>query len=87
MFMAERGLSGIPAETIDIREGKYRREPFNLNYPPGECPALVLDNGTVLAEITAIREYLDEIGPAGTTLICNTPYERAETRMWTRHVV
>lgn len=84
MFMAERGISGIPTETIDIRAGDNRREPFLSKNPTGQCPALVLDKGAVLAEITAICEYLDEIGPAGTTLIGKTPEERAETRMWSR---
>jgi glutathione S-transferase len=86
MFMAERGVSGIPTETIDIRGGDNRREPFLSKNPSGTCPALALDNGTVLSEITAICEYLDEIGPAGTTLIGKTPEERAETRMWTRRI-
>ena len=74
MFMAERGISGIPSETIDLRGGENRREPY-LSRQSGRqtCPALALDNGTVLAEITAICEYLDEIGPAGTTLIGKTP--------------
>ena len=40
----------------------------------------------VLAEITAICEYLDEAGPAGSTLIGKTPEERAETRMWARRI-
>jgi glutathione S-transferase len=84
MFMAERGISGIPTETIDIRAGDNRREPFLSKNPTGQCPAL--DKGAVLAEITAICEYLDEIGPAGTTLIGKTPEERAETRMWSRRV-
>jgi len=86
MFMAERGISGIPTETIDLRGGENRREPFLSINPAGQCPALVLDNGSVLAEITAICEYLDEIGPAGKTLVGKTPEERAETRMWTRRV-
>jgi glutathione S-transferase len=86
MFMAERGISGIPSETIDIRAGDNRREPFLSKNPSGQCPALVLDNGAVLAEITAICEYLDEIGPAGATLIGKTPEERAETRMWSRRI-
>jgi len=86
MFMAERGISGIPTETIDIRAGNNRGEPFLSKNPSGQCPALVLENGAVLAEITAICEYLDEIGPAGMTLIGKTPEERAETRMWTRRV-
>jgi glutathione S-transferase len=86
MFMAERGISGIPTETIDLMAGENRREPFLSKNPAGQCPALVLDDGSVVAEITAICEYLDEIGPAGTTLIGKTPEERAETRMWTRRV-
>jgi glutathione S-transferase len=86
MFMAERGISGIPSETIDLRGGANRREPFLSRNPAGTCPALTLDNGMVLAEITAICEYLDEIGPAGTTLIGKTPEERAETRMWVRRI-
>jgi glutathione S-transferase len=86
MFMAERGISGIPSETVDLRGGENRREPFLSRNPAGTCPALALDNGMVLAEITAICEYLDEIGPAGVTLIGKTPEERAETRMWVRRI-
>ena len=86
VFMAERGISGIPTEAIDLRGGENRQEPFLSKNPSGQCPALALDNGTVLAEITAICEYLDEIGPGGTTLIGSTPEERAETRMWVRRI-
>ncbi len=86
VFMAERGISGIPTEMVDLRGGENRREPFLSRNPSGQCPALALDNGTVLAEITAICEYLDEVGPAGTTLIGKTPDERAETRMWARRI-
>jgi len=86
MFMAERGITGIPTETVDLRGGENRREPYLSRNPSGQCPALALDNGTVLAEITAICEYLDEVGPPGKTLIGATPEERAETRMWTRRI-
>jgi len=48
-------------------------------------PALEMDNGACLAEITAICEYLDEKFP-GKSLIGDTPEERAETRMWTRRI-
>jgi glutathione S-transferase len=86
MFMAERGVTGIPKETVDIRAGVNRQPEYLAKNPSGQCPALALDNGTILAEITAICEYLDEIGPAGSTLIGKTPEERAETRMWTRRI-
>ena len=41
-------------------------------------PCLELDDGSILAEITAICEYLDEISP-GASLIGATPQERAES--------
>lgn len=86
MFMAERGVTGIPTEKIDLVGGQNRQPDYLSRNPSGQTPALVLDNGMVLAEITAICEYLDEIGPPGTTLIGRTPEERAETRMWTRRI-
>jgi glutathione S-transferase len=82
MFMAERGIE-IPRQEVDLRGGENRREPYTTKVPFGQLPALELDNGMVLSEITAICEYLDETHP-GASLIGKTPEERAETRMWTR---
>lgn len=84
MFMKEKGIT-IPFVEIDIMKGDNRREPYLGVNPSGQMPALELDNGSVLAEITAICEYLEEKYPA-TPLIGTTPEERAETRMWTRRV-
>ncbi len=84
MFMAEKGIE-LPRVEVDIRAGENRREPFLSKNPSGQCPALELDDGTILAEITAICEYLDEKYP-GPSLIGSTPEQRAETRMWTRRI-
>jgi glutathione S-transferase len=84
MFMAERGIE-LPRVEVDIRAGENRREPYLAKNPAGQCPALQLDDGTILAEITSICEYLDEKYP-GPSLIGATPEQRAETRMWTRRV-
>ncbi len=86
MFMAEREIAGIPTETIDLMGGQNRQQPYVSRNPAGQTPALALDNGMILTEITAICEYLDEVGPPGPTLIGATPEERAETRMWTRRI-
>ena len=40
----------------------------------------------MLAEITAICEYVDEIKKDTPSLIGDTPEERATTRMWTRRI-
>lgn len=82
MFMAERGLT-IPTEEIDIMGGANRQTPYLSVNPAGQMPALVLDDGTLITEVTAICEYLDETQP-GDSLIGATPVERAQTRRWTR---
>jgi glutathione S-transferase len=84
MFMAEKGID-IPKVKLDLRGGENRREPYLSKNPSGQTPALELDDGTVLAEITAICEYLDETGPAP-SLIGGTAEERAVTRMWVRRI-
>ncbi|MCX7378720.1 MAG: glutathione S-transferase [Alphaproteobacteria bacterium] len=85
IFAAERGVD-LPKTTIDLRGGENRQPAYMAKNPSGQMPALELDSGFVLAEITAICEYLDEVGPAGTSLIGATAQERAETRMWVRRL-
>ena len=65
--------------------GENRQSPYLSINASGQTPALELDDGTIIAEITAICEYLDDITD-GKTLIGNTPLERAMTHMWTRRV-
>ena len=87
MFMAEKGIDNIPKVEVDLLAGENRREPYTTKVnPAGQCPALELDDGTVIAEITAICEYLDEIKKDTPSLIGDTPAERAATRMWTRRI-
>lgn len=84
MFMAEKGIK-IPAVKVDLMAGENRQQAYTKLNPSGTTPALELDNGSILSEITAICEYLDEKNPTG-TLIGNTAEERAETRMWVRRI-
>ena len=87
MFAAERGVDlNANKVTVDLRGGENRQPAYMAKNPFGQMPALELEDGTVLAEITALCEYLDEIGPAGASLIGSTPVERAITRMWTRRI-
>jgi glutathione S-transferase len=86
MFIAERGITGIPAQTIDLMAGENRQPAYLAKNPTGGLPALELDDASVLTEITAICEYLDEITPTGTSLIGTNAQERGETRMWARRI-
>jgi glutathione S-transferase len=84
IFMAEKGIE-IPLEQVDLLAGENRRPPYTDKNPAGQLPCLELDDGSHLAEITAICEYLEEIQPEP-PLIGTTPEERAQTRMWMRRI-
>lgn len=84
MFLAEKGVA-LPLATVDLLGGENRREPYLSKNPSGQLPCLELDDGSFLAEITAICEYIEEKHPKP-ALIGSTPEERAATRMWVRRV-
>jgi glutathione S-transferase len=84
MFMAEKGIA-IPMEEIDLMKGDNRREPYLKKNSIGQMPALELDSGHCITEITVICEYLEDIHP-NPPLIGTTPEQKAETRKWTRRI-
>ncbi len=84
IFMAEKGIE-LSMEDVDIRAGVNREADYVKVNPSGTSPALELDDGNILSEITAICEYLEELHPEP-ALIGTTAEERAETRMWVRRV-
>ncbi len=84
MFIAEKGIE-IPLEQVDLMAGENRREPYLQKNSAGQLPALELDGGHCVTEITAICEYLEDTHP-NPPLIGSTPEEKAETRKWTRRV-
>ncbi len=81
-FAAEKGIR-LETVPIDIMGGENRGEAFRAINPMGQMPALELDSGAVITEVTAICELLEELHPHP-ALVGNTPVERAETRMWVR---
>ena len=84
MFMAEKGIE-LPTQDIDLRGGENRKPDHLKRNPAGQSPALELDDGSYLSEITVICEYLDEKFPGG-DLIGTSAEQRGETRMWTRRL-
>jgi glutathione S-transferase len=84
MFMAEKDIK-IPSADVDLMKGDNRREPYLSKNAHGQMPALELDDGSTVCEITAICEYLEDTHPKP-ALIGATPEEKAECRMWTRRV-
>jgi glutathione S-transferase len=84
IFMAERGVE-VPKVTVDLRGGENRQAAYLTKNTAGQTPCLELDDGSVIAEITVICEYLDDITP-GLSLFGANAREKAEARMWLRRI-
>src|SRR5580658_9389323 len=84
MFLAEKGLD-VERRPVDLMAGENRQADYGRVNPSQTLPALELTDGEVVAEITAICEYVEELHPTP-PLIGSTPLERAQTRMWARRI-
>ena len=84
MFAAERGLD-LDTTEVDLMAGENRLAPYLEKNPSGQLPCLELDDGSCLAEVTVICEYLDEVSP-GDSLIGDNAATKGNTRMWTRRI-
>jgi glutathione S-transferase len=84
MFLKEKGIE-VPMLEIDLMAGENRKPQYMKVNAVGQMPALELDDGSALCEITAICEYLEDTHPED-PLVGSTPEQKAETRMWTRRI-
>jgi glutathione S-transferase len=82
--LAEKAID-IERISVDLMAGENRQQAHLARNPAGQLPCLELDDGSTIAEITAICEYLDEKHPSP-PLVGTTPEERAEARMWMRRI-
>lgn len=84
VFAAEKGIA-LDKVTVDLMGGENRQPGYLAKVPSGGLPALELDDGRTIAEVTVICDYLEELHPSP-PLIGATPEARAEARMWTRRI-
>lgn len=82
--LAEKGLlPNTEFVSINLWQGKHKQPAFlALNYS-GTLPVLQLQDGTLIAECTAITQYLDTLD-GNPTLTGNTPVEQGLIHMMTR---
>jgi len=85
MFIAEKGITGIEAVTVEIGKGEHRHPDFVAKSPLAKIPVLELDDGRMLGETRAICTYLDGIFPEP-NLMGRDPAERAFIEMADRRV-
>jgi glutathione S-transferase len=86
MALAEKGLTDqVTFVQVDVPKGEHRQPKFLAKNPAGAVPLLELEDGTYIAECTAITEYLDHLIDAP-TLTGTTPKQRAVIHMMQRQV-
>jgi glutathione S-transferase len=82
--LAERGLTDkVEFVSVDVPAGEHKRPAFLAKNPSGAVPVLELDDGTTIAECTAITEYLDHL-EGEPTLTGRGAKERALVHMMQR---
>lgn len=84
IFLAEKGIE-VPTVEVDIVKAENRKPPFLAKNPLGAVPVLELDDGTVIAESTAICRYFEELQPEP-PLLGTDAQDRAAVEMWLRRV-
>jgi glutathione S-transferase len=82
IFLAEKGIT-VPVETVDLGTMQHRSEGYTAVNPMQRVPALVLDDGTVIAESMAICRYFEALHPLP-SLFGTGPEEVALVEMWSR---
>lgn len=82
--LAEKGMqSQAHFVSVDLRKGEHKTEEFRAKNYAGTLPVLELEDGTLIAECTAITVFLDTLD--GTpTLTGRTPRERGVIHMMSR---
>jgi glutathione S-transferase len=84
MFLVEKGVE-IPTRTVDLRSGEHFSDDFRAVNPGCTVPALVLDDGTAIAESVAICQYLEAVYP-DPPLMGEGAAGRALVTMWQRRM-
>jgi glutathione S-transferase len=84
IFLAEKGIS-VPTEQLDIGTLQHRGDAFTAINPMQRVPALVLDDGTAIAESVAICRYFEALQP-DPPLFGRGALQSALVEMWNRRV-
>lgn len=60
--LAEKGLfDQVEFVSVDVLAGEHKQPAFLAKNPAGAVPVLELDDGTTIAECSAITEYIDHL--------------------------
>lgn len=84
MALAEKNaMDSVSFVAVDVMKGEHRSDAFVAKNPAASVPVLELDDGTYIAECTAIIEYIDHAFE-GISLTGTSAKERAVISMMQR---
>ena len=81
VVIAEKNIDDVQFIDLDLTLAEHKTEEYKKIAPNSRVPALVLDDGTVILETTAIARYLDKIYPEP-NLFGENPIEIASIELW-----
>ena len=84
IYLAEKGIT-VPTEAVDLAAMQHKSEAYTAINPMQRVPALLLDDGTVIAESMAICRYFEALNPSP-PLFGTNAVELATVEMWNRFV-
>jgi glutathione S-transferase len=84
IFLAEKGIK-LPLAQVDLGAMQQRSKDYAAINPMKRVPALVLDDGTVIAESIAICRYFEALQPEP-PLFGRGALEIARIEMWNRRL-
>jgi glutathione S-transferase len=84
IFLAEKGVT-LPTDTVDLGAQAHKTAQYRAVNPMQRLPALVLDDGTVIAESIAICRYVEALHREP-PLFGEGALEQAVVEMWQRRV-
>jgi len=82
IFLAEKGID-VPREQVDLGTLQHRTPAYAAINPMQRVPALMLDDGTVIAESIAICRYFEALHPEP-PLFGRGALQSALVEMWNR---
>ncbi len=84
VFLAEKAIT-VPTEQVNLGTLAQRSAAYTAINPMQRVPALVLDDGTVIAESIAICRYFEALNP-DPPLFGRGAVESAMVEMWNRRI-
>lgn len=84
IFLAEKNMQ-VTVVPVDLGTKEQFSEAYRAINPRLQIPALVLEDGTAIAEVPAILRYLELIQP-GNPLLGTTAKEQGLVAMWERRM-